>query len=393
VITHIFGGWTRLSWKGETQIAFSAREKPGSPHAIFVVDIATGEKTKLTEPPNVSEGDAAPAWSPDGHSLAFLRASGAQQRDVYLLRVGGSGKSADPTRLTFDNRPVFRSLAWSSDGRSILFSSNRAGRLQLFRMSLTDSKMENIPVGTENVIDLTMDSRQKRLAFATAASDSNIWRVDIPPRGQNRLGDLVRLIGSTRAETTPQYSPDGKWMAFTSTESGSPEIWISDSDGREAMPITSFGVPLLGSPRWSADSANIAFDSTKDGTSDIYVISATGGQPRRITHESSEDVRPSWSGDGRWIYFGSDRSGDWQIWKQPLGGGPAVRATRNGGDEAFESMDRRWLYYTRRRVPGLWKIGLNGEEERPVLPIRFSTGGGRYHGTEFTSSRKMNGSR
>ena len=73
---------------------------------------------------------------------------------------------------------------------------------------------------------------------------------------------------------------------------------------------------------------------------------------------------PSWSRDGRWIYFGSKRTGDWQIWKVPSEGGQAVQVTKNGGDEAFESPDGKWLYYIKPdNRSGLWRVPVEGGEE------------------------------
>jgi Tol biopolymer transport system component len=114
--------------------------------------------------------------------------------------------------------------------------------------------------------------------------------------------------------------------------------------------------PQTGSPRWSPDGRWIAFDSTKYGHRDIFVVAAEGGFLRRLTTEPSEDVRPNWSADGRWIYFGSDRGGDWQVWKVPSEGGAAVQVTRHGGREAFESLDGKFVYYTKQGpTAGIWR--------------------------------------
>ena len=109
------------------------------------------------------------------------------------------------------------------------------------------------------------------------------------------------------------------------------------------MQLTSFGGAFLGSPRWSPDGQRIAFDVFREGHADIYVVSADGGSPRRFTTEPSQEVRPSWSRDGRWIYFGSNRSDTWQVWKAPAEGGAAVQVTKNGGREAFESPDGKFV--------------------------------------------------
>ena len=97
-------------------------------------------------------------------------------------------------------------------------------------------------------------------------------------------------------------------------------------------------------------------------------MDADGGAPRRVTTEPSEDVVPSWSRDGRWIYFASNRSGRWEVWKVPADGGQAVQLTKNGGFAAFESHDRRFVYYAKGLTArGLWRVSVNGGDEASVL--------------------------
>ena len=164
------------------------------------------------------------------------------------------------------------------------------------------------------------------------------------------------------------FSPDGKKIAFGSDRTGSEEIWISASDGSNPVQLTSFGAPSTGTPKWSPDGKQIAFDSHKVGHSDIYVVNAEGGEPRRLTTEPFENNVPSWSRDGKWIYFSSDRTGAWQIWKVPAVGGKALQVTKQGGFEAFESTDGRFLYYCKYfGVQGVWKIPAEGGEEVRIL--------------------------
>src|SRR5581483_5454527 len=78
-------------------------------------------------------------------------------------------------------------------------------------------------------------------------------------------------------------------------------------------------------------------------------------------------VRPSWSRDGRWIYFGSNQSGHSQIWKESSSGGKAIQITRNGGEEAFESPDGKFLYYSERGEKGIWRVSVEGGSEQRVI--------------------------
>src|SRR5262249_2733605 len=146
------------------------------------------------------------------------------------------------------------------------------------------------------------------LAYTQIYADANIWRIETTQRASTSEGTATELISSSRQEDSPSFSPDGSKIAFASDRSGSPEVWVCESDGSNGLQLTNFGGPLTGSPRYSHDGKWIAFDSRPEGQSDIFVISAEGGKPRRLTSEDSTDVVPSWSRDDRWIYFSSNRS-------------------------------------------------------------------------------------
>jgi Tol biopolymer transport system component len=218
----------------------------------------------------------------------------------------------------------------------------------------------------QDVLSLAISRRGQRLAYVHGVDDANIRRIELPSTSATG-GAATRFISSTQWDGQPQFAPDGKLIVFRSNRSGSPEIWVCESDGSHPRQVTSSGGAFVGSPRWSPDDRYIAFDSSREGRWNIYVIQADGGPPRPIT-SGNYHVRPSWSRNGRWIYFGSDRSGDDQIWKAPSEGGEPVPVTKNGGREAFESADGRWIYYHKgERVPQIWKVSVDGGEETLVL--------------------------
>jgi Tol biopolymer transport system component len=254
-------------------------------------------------------------------------------------------------------------LAWMADGGDILFSSYQNG-LGLFRVSASGGKPQRYST-VQGGKSLTVNRVGDQLALSVPVTVSDLWRIDVP----NPLGDSnptpFSLISSTQWDTAPQVSPDGNRIVFSSSRRGLAGIFMCDSDGNNLERLTSGN--RSGSPRWSHDGERIVFDSTVDGQTDIYTVNPELESIHQITNSPSSDVLPSWSHDDRWIYFGSDRSGDQQIWKIPVEGGKPVQVTFNGGFEAFESSDGRFLYFTKRHgISGLWRIPSSGGDEELV---------------------------
>jgi eukaryotic-like serine/threonine-protein kinase len=143
----------------------------------------------------------------------------------------------------------------------------------------------------------------------------------------------------------PQYSPNGKQIAFDSDRSGVHGIWVCAADGSNATELLSPVGAVAGTARWSPDGQRVAFDFNPEENTDIYVIRASGGKPIRLTNDPARDEAPSWSRDGKWVYFASLRTGRWETWKVSATAGEAVQVTRSGGDTAFESPDGHFVYY------------------------------------------------
>lgn len=100
----------------------------------------------------------------------------------------------------------------------------------------------------------------------------------------------------------PALSPDGKKLAFVYRG----DIWVSDSTGGHAAAITR-NVEMDAFPQFSPDGNWVAFSSTRNGNWDIYVVPATGGTPKRLTYHASSDISYGWSPDGKSVLFCSRR--------------------------------------------------------------------------------------
>jgi TolB protein len=114
-------------------------------------------------------------------------------------------------------------------------------------------------------------------------------------------------------DLTPSWSPDGRFLAYTSYRRGFQDIFVTDlGTRRQSSPTLGRGPNWL--PAWSPDGKQIAFTSTRDGNSEIYVMNADGTACRRLTTNWAIDTSPAWSPDGKQIAFTSNRTGSPQIW-------------------------------------------------------------------------------
>jgi serine/threonine protein kinase/Tol biopolymer transport system component len=358
------------SWSPDGRwLVVPGKDSQEGPAALWLVSTESGEKRQLTRPPGTGAGDYVGAFSRDGRTVAFIRYTALWAGDLYVLPLDGNyGTKGEPRRLTNDNRLIY-GIAWTANDQ-VVFSSNRAGPVALWRVSSSASgEPRRLSVG-ENGIHPSISRQGNRLAYSQSNDDTNIWRVNL----SNPREAPVPAVSSTLNDFNPQYSPDGKRIAFASNRSGNIEAWVSDADGSNPAQLSDLG--HSGSPRWSPDGQRIVIDSVADGNWQLFIANAHGGRPQRLTRSPANDMRPSWSQDGKWIYFGSNRSGgseSWQVWKMPADGGDAVQVTRHGGFNPFESLDGKMVYYSKdssSRSP-IWRVPANGGEETQVVDSAY----------------------
>ena len=350
---------------------------PGKPDALFVVSLEAGEKRALTNPQPPAFGDVSPAVSPDGRWLAFKRIIAYPGHEICLVPLGKNlTVESEPMRLdlgTNAGEQTFNAgyLAWMPDSREILFSSGTG----LGRAAIPGGNPRvRLPFvgeyGTMPAVSRLRPDGAYRLIYIRRIGSVNIWSVKARAAGVPPFSPPAPVIVSTRMDVNPQFSADGRRVAFGSNRSGPIEIWLADADGSNAIQLTSMasaGASLAGLPSWSPDGQRIAFHSNSEGQSKIYVVSAAGGKPRRLTDGPARAA--TFSRDGKWVYFDSERSGEFELWKVPVAGGEAVQVTHNTGVIGFESPDGAWLYYTQTGGPpsALWGIPTSGGQPVKLL--------------------------
>jgi Tol biopolymer transport system component/DNA-binding winged helix-turn-helix (wHTH) protein len=361
-----------LAWTPDGRwLAAAGRFGPGDPSEIWLLSPETGERRRLTVVNDLHIGDFGLSFSPDGRFLALLRFATRSVGDVYLLPLDAGYTAGGPlVRLTYENLKV-GGPCWISPGNRIVYSSGGALGYRTLRMLAIDPahaerRVEPVPLPAGEQATMLASARN-RLVYAREQRDTNIWRLPLPASASSRGPAL--LIASTFDEHNPDFSADGTRITFTSTRSGTEEIWVANADGSEATQMTSVGGPNTSNSRWSRDGRTILFNSRRSGSADLYLLDVATRSVQRLTDDPSDEYEPRWSRDGNWIYFVSTRSGRPEVWKIPSGGRPAVQVTRQGGAAAFESADGRWLYYAKdmARPTSIWRVPVDGGEETKVL--------------------------
>jgi Tol biopolymer transport system component len=260
---------------------------------------------------------------------------------------------------------------WTAGGDEILFSTGGFGVLgRMYRMPSDGASSPTLIDTGGDVGSFAVSGARRRLAYAVGTRNTNIWRLDL-----DKNAAPERLIASTRRQAFPQYSPDGRRIAFYSNRSGSYEIWLCDADGSKASAVTSMKRGNTGTPRWSPDGRTIAFNSDSSGTYQVYTVGADGGKVRQMTTGNGDNFTSSWSRDGRWMYFSANETGSPEQWKMAAQGGAPVPVTHNGGNAASESPDGKTLFYTKATGKGgqgsLWKMPVDGGPEEKIVDSVF----------------------
>ena len=203
------GGGTELVSRWPIAGVFGKARGGGSPQHLSGVHRESG-KRKLTSPPVGSVGDCAPAISPDGRTVAFIRVSAAG--GIFLVPVAGG----EPTRVTREHNPFCERLAWTASGRELVFSTTGGApesSSSLWRVSASGGTPQPVFVGGDNAANPALSRRGDRLAYEQRSQDFNIWQIEVPTATPPSRS-TKKLIASTRGDAGPQFSPDGTRIVF-----------------------------------------------------------------------------------------------------------------------------------------------------------------------------------
>jgi dipeptidyl aminopeptidase/acylaminoacyl peptidase len=366
--------------------------------AKIIAYAAIGISATLTSPSpaqQVRRATAAREAQPE-YSIAFAN-FGPINTDIFIAAPDGSKPvplSAHPGRDC--------NASFSSDGRWIIFTSDRAGSADIFRIHPDGSGIERLTDDPAFDDQGSLSPDGKSLAFVSSRGGHvSIWLLDLATRTSRNL-----TAGHPLSDFRPSWSPDGQWIAFSSQrDSKKPnatrvpenEIYIVRPDGSGLRRITT-EQEFAGSPSWSPDSSRLVFYqgtivevmkirdarhlrgttqivSVVVKTSERQVLTSGDGEkwsprylaPNRVAYVSGgpsggievvanapaargEFGSPDWSRDGRSMVFHREVVHNWpplQEWHSP---DPKFRLIRTG---VFPTYAQRPFENERRRIRAL----------------------------------------
>jgi eukaryotic-like serine/threonine-protein kinase len=326
------------------------------PVGLFLLDLESGARKRLTNPPPGVFAESSPAFVSGGAQLAFIRYRSSVSGSVEVLTLSDNSFRSYPIEIEGSLSDLM-----AHPVRNELYFTSIAG---IRRLSL-DTGVLSAPLRLSGrAIHPSFSSDGRRLAYQQNTGDTNIWHATLARPG-HAVSPAV-WIASTAIDLDPRYLANGTQLLFGSTRSGKIAPWLSDLQGRNPRMVRIDG-PYFGSPSPSPDGTRIVYDARVAGFAQILLVPTAGGTPKQLTTDKFENIVPSWSHDGQWVYYCSNRSGRQEIWRISPSGGPSEQVTRNGGFDSQESPDGKYLYFSRgRETPSILRRTPDGQEEMLV---------------------------
>ncbi|MDL1957801.1 MAG: Tol-Pal system beta propeller repeat protein TolB [Deltaproteobacteria bacterium] len=190
-----------------------------------------------------------------------------------------------------------------------------------------------------------------------------------------KTGKIYKLTAYSGLNIAPAWHPDNHCLAVTLSKDGNPDIYIIDLKGRIKTRLTR-GPGINVSPTWSPDGKRLAFVSDRSGGPQIYVVDIRTKSARRITYSGAYNTDPQWSPHGDRIVYTGRTEGCFQVFSISPEGGDPIQLTYSGNNEnpSWSPDSRQIIFSSTRMGPekALFVMYANGRGQRMLL--RYSNG-------------------
>ena len=262
------------TWSTDSQnILATVGTGPPGEADLVAISITSGERKQLIK--NVESA----AMSHDGHKVAFVRRVSDAPR-LYVAPVSVHLELGEPHWLEWAKGEQFGGCAWTGGDYDLVCSVRQAlpNPPSLWRIDTEKPSAPELLPFTEGAWDPVIPASADRLVFDIAKSEFDVWEAKNPLLTRTSSAP-VRFASWTKADSVPQYSPDGSKISFLSSRSGKPQVWIGVADGSNLQILTSLSGVNHDVPRWSHDSKSLTFVREHE----IYTIDVADGIPKPVS--------------------------------------------------------------------------------------------------------------
>lgn len=277
-----------------SRVVLASDRGEGDYKEIYVMDWDGVNFDKITNHNTIA---LSPVWSPDATKVAYTafvqRAkSKVRNADLFLYELA-SGKRW----LVSYRQGVNSGAAFSKDGKNIFLTLSQGGTPDIFKMTLDGelvTKLTNGPRGAMNV-EPSVSPDGSKIAFSSDRSGQTMIHI-MNADGSNQK----RVTFAGKFNASPSWSPEGDRVAFAGWAEDHFDIFTMKSDGTDMVRITS-AKKANGKwaqnedPVFSPDGRFLMYTSNRTGTNQIFISNLDGSEERRITDDKHNYFKPKWS--------------------------------------------------------------------------------------------------
>ena len=270
---------------------------------LWIIDIATGEKRKLT---NSGIYSYQPTWSPNGKRIAFWMSRDGGRRDVATISIENDEPILITKGATTNWNPV-----WSPDGRFLYFSSDRSGNMAFWRVRINETtgepldEPEIVPTPAKFNSHLSFSKNGNRLIYVQSVSQMNLKEIGFDSKTEKTVGESKWITRGDYIIRGPKISPDGKQFVVRLARKTQEDLLLMNRDGGNWRDLTN-DKHFDRYAKWSPDGENIVFLSDRGGEYEVWLVGANGTNPRQLTFDAKETRSyPVFSPDGKNLSYNS----------------------------------------------------------------------------------------